>query len=98
MNMKHNYNVNTFIHRDALITSFINGMTSFVSGFVIFSVLGYMACRSGIDIRNIPAEGCLTLHYINTKTFQQELDSYLSCIQKHCLHCQVRLYFQSYSS
>ena len=32
-------------------------MTSFVSGFVIFSVLGYMACRSGRDIGDMNAEG-----------------------------------------
>lgn len=29
--------------RDALITSSVNCLTSFLSGFVIFTVLGYMA-------------------------------------------------------
>ena len=43
--------------RDALITSSINCGTSFLSGFVIFSVLGYMAQRSGQDIDKVATEG-----------------------------------------
>lgn len=43
--------------RDALLTSFINSATSFVSGFVIFSVLGYMALVSGRNIRDVATEG-----------------------------------------
>lgn len=33
----------SLICRDALITSSVNCLTSFLSGFVIFTVLGYMA-------------------------------------------------------
>lgn len=43
--------------RDALLTSFINSATSFVSGFVIFSVLGYMAHTSGQKIEDVATEG-----------------------------------------
>ncbi|OTF83608.1 Sodium:neurotransmitter symporter-like protein, partial [Euroglyphus maynei] len=45
------------VHRDALVTSAINSATSFLAGFVIFSVLGYMAKRLDVDIRDIAAEG-----------------------------------------
>jgi solute carrier family 6 dopamine transporter-like protein 3 len=45
------------IHRDALITSLINSATSFIAGFVIFSVLGYMARASGKSIQDVATEG-----------------------------------------
>jgi solute carrier family 6 (neurotransmitter transporter, dopamine) member 3 len=43
--------------RDALLTSFINSSTSFLAGFVIFSVLGYMAHRSNKPIDQVATEG-----------------------------------------
>lgn len=43
--------------RDALLTSVINSATSFVAGFVIFSVLGYMAYASGRPIQEVATEG-----------------------------------------
>lgn len=43
--------------RDALLTSFINSATSFIAGFVIFSVLGYMAHSSGQRIEDVATEG-----------------------------------------
>lgn len=43
--------------RDALLTSIINSATSFIAGFVIFSVLGYMAHASGKPIEEVATEG-----------------------------------------
>lgn len=43
--------------RDALATSTINCMTSFWAGFVIFSVLGYMAQKTGKEIKDVATEG-----------------------------------------
>ncbi|CAD6190428.1 unnamed protein product [Caenorhabditis auriculariae] len=45
------------VYVDALFTSFINCATSFLSGFVIFSVLGYMSCKSGKPIEQVAQEG-----------------------------------------
>lgn len=45
------------VHRDALVTSAINSATSFLAGFVIFAVLGYMAHRLNVEVKDIAAEG-----------------------------------------
>ncbi|CAO1367739.1 unnamed protein product [Diamesa serratosioi] len=45
------------VYKDAILTSFINSATSFISGFVIFSVLGYMAHTSGQKIEDVATEG-----------------------------------------
>ena len=39
------------------MTSVINCLTSFLAGFVIFSVLGYVADKQGKDIANVAREG-----------------------------------------
>ena len=44
-------------YRDALFTSSVNCLTSFLAGFVIFSVLGYMAHVLKKDIENVAADG-----------------------------------------
>nr|CAD7431846.1 unnamed protein product [Timema monikensis] len=45
------------VYKDALVTSVINSCTSFIAGFVIFSVLGYMAHASGRHIKDVATEG-----------------------------------------
>uniref|UniRef100_A0A8C6TGN1 Transporter n=1 Tax=Neogobius melanostomus TaxID=47308 RepID=A0A8C6TGN1_9GOBI len=44
-------------YRDALLTSTVNCVTSFFSGFAIFSVLGYMAFKHGVRIEDVATEG-----------------------------------------
>uniref|UniRef100_A0A3B4XWR3 Transporter n=1 Tax=Seriola lalandi dorsalis TaxID=1841481 RepID=A0A3B4XWR3_SERLL len=44
-------------YRDALLTSTVNCITSFFSGFAIFSVLGYMAYKHGVRIEDVATEG-----------------------------------------
>lgn len=45
------------VYKDAILTSIINSATSFIAGFVIFSVLGYMAHTSGRPIQEVATEG-----------------------------------------
>lgn len=40
-----------------MLTSFINCATSFVSGFVVFSVLGHMCFRMGKTMEEAANEG-----------------------------------------
>ena len=43
--------------RDAILTSSINCLTSFIAGFVIFSVLGYMANKQDKTVEEVGLEG-----------------------------------------
>ncbi|XP_065199534.1 sodium-dependent dopamine transporter [Planococcus citri] len=45
------------VYKDALLTSLINSCTSFIAGFVIFAVLGYMAHVSHRPIQEVATEG-----------------------------------------
>ncbi|RLV99777.1 hypothetical protein DV515_00009395 [Chloebia gouldiae] len=40
-------------YRDALVTSAVNCLTSFLSGFVIFTVLGYMAEMRDVEVEDV---------------------------------------------
>ncbi|CAA9997778.1 unnamed protein product [Nesidiocoris tenuis] len=50
-----NFNNNCF--NDCIITSAVNSLTSFFSGFVIFTYLGFMSHKQGIPIDEVAAEG-----------------------------------------
>ncbi|XP_069676145.1 sodium-dependent noradrenaline transporter-like isoform X2 [Periplaneta americana] len=43
--------------RDCLVTTAVNCFTSFFSGFVIFTYLGFMSHKQGISISNVATEG-----------------------------------------
>lgn len=43
--------------RDAILTSSINCLTSFLAGFVIFSVIGYMAHIQNKSVSEVGLEG-----------------------------------------
>ncbi|XP_078536150.1 sodium-dependent serotonin transporter [Lissotriton helveticus] len=51
-------------YQDALVTSTVNCLTSFVSGFVIFTVLGYMAEMRNLDVSEVAKDTGPSLLFI----------------------------------
>ena len=47
----------TVLYRDAMITAVINCLTSFLAGFVVFSVLGYMSVKQGVPVKEVATAG-----------------------------------------
>ena len=50
-----------FKYRDAVVVPLIGCMTSFLAGFVSFSVLGFMAFRTGQSVDKVVASGIIGL-------------------------------------
>ncbi|NWZ17302.1 SC6A4 protein, partial [Agelaius phoeniceus] len=50
--------------RDALVTSAVNCLTSFLSGFVIFTVLGYMAEMRDVQVEDVARDKGPSLLFI----------------------------------
>jgi len=48
---------NNNCYRDAIITSVVNCLTSFLAGFVVFSVLGYMAHEMKVKVKDVAKQG-----------------------------------------
>ncbi|KAL1780157.1 hypothetical protein HispidOSU_028284 [Sigmodon hispidus] len=55
---------NNNCYQDALVTSVVNCMTSFVSGFVIFTVLGYMAEMRNEEVSEVAKDAGPSLLFI----------------------------------
>ncbi|KAG5281081.1 hypothetical protein AALO_G00067230 [Alosa alosa] len=51
-------------YRDAIVTSLVNCFTSIISGFVIFTVLGYMAQRRGCNVEDVAKDTGPSLLFI----------------------------------
>lgn len=47
----------TCLGRDSIALCLLNSLTSFVAGFAIFSVLGFMAKEQGVDISLVAESG-----------------------------------------
>lgn len=46
-----------FLYRDSIYLCLLNSFTSFVAGFAVFSVLGFMANEQGVDISMVTESG-----------------------------------------
>ena len=46
-----------FLLRDTFVLCLVNGGSSFVAGFAIFSVLGFMSYEQGLPISEVAASG-----------------------------------------
>ncbi|XP_042160030.1 sodium- and chloride-dependent creatine transporter 1 isoform X3 [Oncorhynchus tshawytscha] len=51
------YHLSLSLCRDAFVLAMINSGTSFFAGFVVFSVLGFMAAEQGVDISKVAESG-----------------------------------------
>lgn len=47
----------TYPHRDSIALCFLNSATSFVAGFVVFSILGFMSQEQGVPISEVAESG-----------------------------------------
>lgn len=63
-------------------------MTSFLAGFVVFAVLGYMAQAQGVSIENLPTNGkmiCCMIHKFKMKYKLDKIclywNSLASCVE-----------------
>jgi len=45
--------------RDAVIVTLINCGTSLFAGFVVFSILGFMAEKQNVDVKDVADDGML---------------------------------------
>lgn len=49
--------ITIFFYRDSVIVAFGDMFISLYSGFVIFSILGYMAHDLGVEVKDVADEG-----------------------------------------
>ncbi len=63
----HLFQDSVYCFRDAMITSAVNCGTSFLSGFVVFSVLGHMCHRMNRKMETVANEGTAILDALEIK-------------------------------
>uniref|UniRef100_A0AAQ5ZBX0 Transporter n=1 Tax=Amphiprion ocellaris TaxID=80972 RepID=A0AAQ5ZBX0_AMPOC len=54
---------NNDCYKDAFVLALINSGTSFFAGFVVFSILGFMAAEQGVDISQVAESGTVRVSF-----------------------------------
>ena len=64
-----------FFFRDSIIFTLFNSGTSFYGGFLIFSVLGFMAQNQGVPVDKVAKSGEKDFHALVARAADNLLDS-----------------------
>lgn len=68
--------------RDAFVLALINSGTSFFAGFVVFSILGFMAAEQGVDISQVAESGTTHTYVTSHQLF--------ACAQRCCNNVLIK--------
>lgn len=93
----------SFLNSDAIVTSLVNCLTSFVSGFVIFTVLGYMAEMRKVEVEDVAKDKGQKIHNLNSNLLSKKLISVIQNVLNTAFMMMVIFYLfalqvQVYSS
>ena len=78
------WKLHNFVFRDAIIVPLVNCFTSFYAGFVIFSILGFMAHEAGVTVPDVATSG-----KANSKFSLREYEKYYSHVYCFTFHSVV---------
>lgn len=72
--------------RDCLYLCLLNSGTSFVAGFAVFSVLGFMANEQGVPIAEVAESGSFYVIKINFEADTSPCNVLIKCKKKETNH------------
>lgn len=57
--------------RDAVVFSVVNACTSFLAGFIVFTILGFMAKQSNVSVAEVAESGTVQAVFISVVKIYQ---------------------------
>ena len=72
-----------FFCRDTLIVSLINCGTSLFAGFVIFTMMGFMSHKLGVDVEDVVKGGMFCVTATETGTTTPQIKNLISLVKKN---------------